>query len=332
MNDYPVDIVILWVDGNDPIWRAEYEKWAIEESGDKREIRFRDWDNLQYIFRGIELYMPWIRKVFFVTYGHLPQWLNTENEKLVIVNHESFMPRKYLPSFSALSIEMNLHRIKDLSERFIYFNDDFFVLKPLKKSNFFKKGLPIHVASLEAYCYKKEWNSFFAASDIAIINEHFNKFEVIKKHWAKWFSFRNGIWLYKTLTLFPYRFFTGMKHSHMPEPLCKSTFRTVWEIEKEALDETCSHRFRKNTDLNQWLIIYWDLASGEFFPGDRGGKMCLIGSTTDVNNCVKAIESRHHAFIAINDYCPNDDFFVSSKNSINDALQRVLPRKSSFEK
>ena len=50
--------------------------------GDKSVNRFRDCDNLQYIFRGIEEYMPWVNKIFFVTWGHLPKWLNTNNKKI----------------------------------------------------------------------------------------------------------------------------------------------------------------------------------------------------------------------------------------------------------
>lgn len=48
-----IDIVLLWVDGNDPVWLAEYEKYAPKVNGDKRNVRFRDWDNLRFLFRGI---------------------------------------------------------------------------------------------------------------------------------------------------------------------------------------------------------------------------------------------------------------------------------------
>ena len=84
-----IDIVIPWVDGNDPIWIEEKNKY-LKVNGDKSQNRFRDWGNLQYIFRGIEKFMPWINKVFFVTWGHLPKWINTNYEKLEIVNHKDF--------------------------------------------------------------------------------------------------------------------------------------------------------------------------------------------------------------------------------------------------
>lgn len=46
-----IDIVIPWVDGNDPEWQREKEKYETNLEGDKRINRFRDWENLQYVFR-----------------------------------------------------------------------------------------------------------------------------------------------------------------------------------------------------------------------------------------------------------------------------------------
>ena len=51
-----IDIVIPWVDGSDPEWQQEYRKYVAVETGrdNNTEIRYRDWDNMQYLFRGIE--------------------------------------------------------------------------------------------------------------------------------------------------------------------------------------------------------------------------------------------------------------------------------------
>ena len=94
-----IDIVVLWVDGNDEEWVKEKNEY-MEHKGDKESNRFRDCDNLQYVFRGIEKYVPWINKVFFITWGHTPAWLDTNNEKLVIIKHEDFIPKQYLPTFN----------------------------------------------------------------------------------------------------------------------------------------------------------------------------------------------------------------------------------------
>ena len=91
-----IDFVILWVDGSDPKWIKDKEKY-VEKSvnGSESDNRFRDWDNLKYWFRGVEKYAPWVNKIHFITYGHLPEWLNLNNEKLDIVRHEDIIDKEY---------------------------------------------------------------------------------------------------------------------------------------------------------------------------------------------------------------------------------------------
>ncbi|WP_407254668.1 Stealth CR1 domain-containing protein [Escherichia coli] len=122
----PVDIVIPWVDSNDPDWQKEYykNKPACSDTHSATS-RFRDWDLMRYWFRGIEENMPWVRTIYFITCGHIPEWLNIKNKKLKVVNHSDYIPSEYLPLFSSHVIEIFLHKIEGLSERFIYFNDDF---------------------------------------------------------------------------------------------------------------------------------------------------------------------------------------------------------------
>lgn len=137
-NHKPIDFVIIWVDGNDPAWRAVKNQYVPRPVGeDDQEVRYRDWDNLQYWFRSVEKYTPWVRKIHFVTWGHLPKWLNVNHPKLHIVNHKDYIPEKYLPTFNSHTIEMNLHRIEGLAEQFVYFNDDMFLLKPVYMEDFF---------------------------------------------------------------------------------------------------------------------------------------------------------------------------------------------------
>ena len=97
-----IDFVILWVDGNDPAWREEFVRTRQAENDDASEIRYRDWRNLHYWFRSAERFAPWVRKVHFITWGHLPAWLRRDHPKLHIVNHRDFIPAEYLPTFLSL--------------------------------------------------------------------------------------------------------------------------------------------------------------------------------------------------------------------------------------
>ena len=137
--NYPIDVVITWVDSNDLNWQKEREKYLDPSFSKNKHVgamnRYQDQGTLQYIFRGIEKHMPWVRKVFLVTCGHYPVWLNLNYDKLVLVKHEDFIPKEYLPTFNSNSILINLHRIKSLSEHFIYFNDDMYVINFCKYCN-----------------------------------------------------------------------------------------------------------------------------------------------------------------------------------------------------
>ena len=76
--DYPIDFVMLWVDDTDPEWRKQRNLYSGKDEAmvDNREARYRDWDTLKYWFRGVEKFAPWVNKIYFVTCGHLPEWLN----------------------------------------------------------------------------------------------------------------------------------------------------------------------------------------------------------------------------------------------------------------
>lgn len=142
-----IDFVILWVDGNDPDWQAEKSRYQSEKEDDSNTVnRYRDWNLLPYWFRAVENFAPWVRKIHFVTWGHVPKFLQLENSKLHIVRHDEFIPEDYLPTFSSHAIEMNIHRIPGLAEHFVYFNDDMFLLRPFEKEDFFETIFPVHMA------------------------------------------------------------------------------------------------------------------------------------------------------------------------------------------
>ena len=236
MNELPekVDFIITWVDGNDPIWQAEKAKYQGLSTGDIRNVRYREWDILRYWFRSIEKFAPWVNKVFFVTYGHLPEWLDTTNPKLVIVNHSDYIPQKWLPTFSSRPIDMNFHRIKELSEHFVYFNDDMFLLQPVTVEDFFRNGMPVD-AALEEPVYSSGLDhngnhlsnkSMYTASfyNTAVINRHFSKRECIKQNFSKWFTPKYGKWLFNNLLLFRWPYFVGLRNSHLPYSYLKSTY------------------------------------------------------------------------------------------------------------
>ena len=182
-NEDQIDFVITWVDGNDPDWKEEKNRFTSTSEDDNRVQRFRDWNNLQYWFRGVEKFAPYVHKIYFITWGHIPAWLNINNKKLIIIKHSDYMPSKYLPSFNSNAIELNMHRIKGLSEKFVYFNDDVFLIRPTKPSDFFYHGKPCDSATLNVHCLDANFGFNYAAYQaIGVINKYFPFHQTIKRN------------------------------------------------------------------------------------------------------------------------------------------------------
>lgn len=334
-----IDCVIVWVDGSDREWIKEknkYNKSVSNLSEDDEIERYRDFDVLQYLFRGIDMFMPWIRNIYFVTCGQIPQWLNTDNERLKLVNHKDYIPDQYLPTFSSHPIELNLHRIEGLSENFIYFQDDMFVLKDTKEEDFFKNGLPCDSAVFNAIAMEKsekEFRFLMPINNMEIINKHFKKSQCVKKNWSKYFNFKYGKDMLRTICLSPWIHFTGFYNYHLPYSLSKSTLKTLWEKEPEVMDNTCSHRFRNSNDVNIWLACYWQYASGKFSPRNpKIGYLTGISDNYDENkNVYNHIKKQKSKLIVINDNVKKADV-DSIKRNLKEAFEEILPEKCSFEK
>lgn len=148
-----VDAVITWVDGADPAHRAKRERWLAEEQGHDAQVRHDTaatrWDSrfeLYYCIRLIRRNAPWVQRIFLVTDDQRPEWL-TEQEaqrhNVVLVDHKTIFAgyEHVLPTFNSTTIETMLHRIPGLSERYLYLNDDIFLLRPTQEQDYFKGEL-----------------------------------------------------------------------------------------------------------------------------------------------------------------------------------------------
>ncbi len=331
MND-KIDFVMIWVDGGDKEWRKEKNKYAgIPDDDVNGEIRFRDWDNLKYWFRGVEKFAPWVNNVYFVTCGHYPEWLNLDCPKLKFIKHSDYIPQEYLPTFSANPIEINLHRIKGLSEKFVYFNDDMFLLRPHVEEDFFVNNMPKRKVDETTLPGTNRMMSHIYMNNSIIINKYFDKRDVIKKNFGKYFSLKNGVKAnIKKICLLPFNRFTAFNDPHMATPFNKSTLEELWKKEKNVLDETSKNKFRNVNDVNQYLFKMWDVCSGNYVP--ESYKDCKYRDLENDNYLEVANEIRNQTFkqICLNDVdC--DVEFEKIKNEINNAFEYILPEKSMFE-
>lgn len=327
-----IDFVLLWVDGSDKEWLKEKRKYSSSYGEDDNENRYRDWENLKYWFRGVETFAPWVNKIHLVTCGHYPKWLNLNHPKLNLVSHHEIIDNNFLPTFNSQAIEVNIHKIKGLSDKFVYFNDDFFIIDKVKKTDFFKNNLPCDSCILDVISTKGTLDPYdrVLLNNIDIINKYFDKKESIKNNFNKYFCpIKYGKEIIKTILLYPWPKFTNFKNSHGPNSFLKQTFNEVWDKEKDILINTCSSKFRSDRDLNQYIFKNWQLASGTFIPRKyKFNAYYEIGK--DSEKIHNSIIKQSYKIISINDVDLNINF-EQEKDTLNRSFETILPNKSSFE-
>jgi hypothetical protein len=334
-----IDIVITWVDGSDPEWQKSKEQWrkasserevvAIGADQNSSVIRYRDWGTLPYLFRGIERFAPWVRRVHFVTCGHLPEWLDTTHPRLNIVKHSDFIPPEYLPTFASRPIELNVHRIEGLAERFILMNDDMFLCRRVSEERFFEDGLPRDMARLSLIAPSSI--SHTVLNMVEVMNRRYVRAEVMRRHCGKWYSPKYGVGnLLKTLDLSVWGSFAGFTDTHMPQPYLKETFTKMWNEEGEIIYATCRMRFRSPMGVSHWLMRYEQLLSGQFAPVGFGDARLDELNDERIADIEEYIRGQKYAMICLND-SPRIRDFESLSARLRASFEAILPEKSGYE-
>ena len=338
MNEYPIDFVVTWLDSSDPNWIAEYDKYRpIKHNEDK--ARFSNWDLFRFWFRSVEQYAQWVNKVYLVTCGHYPKWLNSYHPKLILVKHSDYIPQKYLPTFNSRCIELNFGRIEGLSEHFVYFNDDMFLNAPVMPETYFKKGLPVDFNYERVFLgIKYNPQDLFGIElsllcNIAVINYHFNRRKVIQQAPWKWYGKHHTKPSFKqSLLLLRKERFEGFTYRHTEQPFLKSVFKEIWEKEPFMLDKSCT-KFRVAESLTPYFVRYWQFATNRFYPENPKGRyqgFSIRGNTLE--RIIEVLKDTSTTSLCINDSpCCDTDFYETASMKIKSAFESKFPQKSSFE-
>lgn len=292
-----MDIVITYVNGNDPVWQKDYEKYT---NVPVMEKRFRDWGTLQYLLRGIEKHMPFIRKVFLVVShrSQIPEWVDESN--LNVVLHEDFVPEEYLPTFNCNTLEMNLHRIKGLDEQYLYFNDDLFPVRDCKPGDFYRDG-----KSLIGFT-KHYWGT--------------GMFKQICRN--------SDALARKALGMPASRSF--IRPQHICAPMLKSECEKMCSIVAEDIAASYT-RTREGRNYNQYMFTDYLFYQGKALSEKISSKHLSV-AVSSASRIRKAIEAPSRNLICINDVRLSEKRYEKLRNTVIDAFEKKFPQKSRFEK
>ncbi len=292
-----MDVVITYVDGRDPLWQKDYAEALDVPTITKR---YRDWGTLKYLLRGIEVNMPFVENVYLVVArdSQVPEWADREN--LHVVLHEDIIPAEYLPTFNSTTIEMFLHRIPGLAERYLYFNDDIFPVAPCCPEDFYvdgKTAMGFSTCLFAKALYKRQ--------------------------------IRNGYRLaLKALGKRPGCLFRRPQHtcSPMQKSVCEELYA---KVEPEILASLSPLRTMDN--LNQHMYLNYMLCSGRAVSRRISSKFfsMAIASPARIADYICRPKSR---LLCVNDVNFSEEKFILYKNTLSAGFEKRFPEKSRFEK
>ncbi len=318
---------------DDPKWQKEFAKYSAKKGNSKNGVskaRFRDYGFLKYWFRGVEKFAPWVHKVHFVTCGQKPVWLDATHPKIHLVNHREIIPEQFLPTYNSGVIERYIHKIPGLAEHFVYFNDDFYIIRPVTPERFFRNGLPCDIAT---FLYNPSWSQWYSMlkNNIRIINRHFNKKAVLERDHDKWFHPSYGTRRMWNYILKPYGKFITLRTPHNAQPYLKKSFEEVWAVAEKELTETSANRFRASTDYTHELFRTWQICRSNFEPYNTYQDTKMFPLMIRSKQAVSAIYNQSYSLICLNDNVHIRNYEQVMQN-IKDAFESILPEKSGFEK
>lgn len=283
---FPIDVVYTWVDGNDPTWDAARRQRLDTLTGGSgtaqtREssgrARFIARDELRYSFRSLHLFAPWVRKIHLVTAGQTPDWLDVDHPMINVVDHRDILPDDALPTFNSHAIETSLHRIEGLAEHFLYFNDDFFLGRPVRPDAFFSPSGSVA--------------TFFSHTTVGL-SDLPDAAPYLKAAWNNRRLLREAFGTTITNNL-----------AHAPYPHRVSVLEALAERFPDVVAATARSPFRNDTDVSTLssLAQHFGLVTGNAHVGEANLMYVNLTSSDVDRQLAMTLKRREWDFICLGD-------------------------------
>lgn len=315
--NYPIDLVYLWCEDNPQRQKLRNEwkkKLGIMQNSNTNSLettnkgRFVSNDELKYSLRSVEKYAPWINKIYIVTDdGQRPKWLNTKHPKIKIVDQKEILPKSALPSFNSMAYEVVIANIPNLSEHFLYANDDMMFANKVEPGDFFKDGKPIYILSDKMPKTLTEEENYLIA-----IN---NSYEAIKTKFGK-------------------NDFIRRAPHHNIDPYTKTNILNTNRDFKQGIEETLNSHFRSNKNLQRQIYTYYSILTGNGYykllnKNKHKQKPSMYTEIHDILLLPKRLDEWKPKM-----FCTNDSQNVTDCDRANykGVMEKIFPDKSAFEK
>ncbi len=312
---FPIDVVYTWVDDSDPAWIERQIATRNAEAG--RDMhpraanasRYRNRDELRFSLRSLELFAPFVRRVFIVTAGQVPTWLDLERPDVQVVDHGEILEQAHLPTFNSHAIEARLHRIDGLAEHYLYFNDDVFLGREVAPTTFFTpNGLQRLFPDELAPIPPGSRGGTEEPVDSAAINAR----ELLRQHL--------GIAV-------------GRKLHHAPFPQRRSVLAEMEKRFPDVFERTAASRFRHPADVNVASLLshYYAFATERAVPGHIECTYVNIDSRRAPLQLARLLDRRDQDAFCLNETSVSAHRVAATTNDVDRFLRRYFPVPSRFE-
>ena len=313
-----IDIVYLWVNDADPVWRHKrhraYAAWTRNNSEALAAFgnvagRYRDNSELLFNLRALELFFPDHGHIYIVTDGQTPAWLRPSS-RITLVDHRHLLASTSHGVFDSGHIESYLHHIPGLSERFIYLNDDVFFGQEVNPAWWFEDRIKVFLEPAS-----QQHPEALHPGETALVNA----------------SIESGRWL---TARYPHYRHLPQVYSHTPRAMRKSLMH---ELEHLAGDWFAQVR---STVFRSWRIppIVPDLAPRWMVQMGYAEQRVLNPLCINTGEAQAAVqfETLLNNFGSLPFFCINDTCDEAAGDDprllkIAQTLEKLLPHPSSFE-
>ena len=302
-----IDAVITWVDGSDQEYKKKIEKHLTTSTNYKKQ--YLQANEIEYCVKSILKFAPFIRKIFIVTDNQKPSFSSLENliasNKVKVVDHKEIFKgyEKYLPTFNIRSIDAVLHRIEDLSEMFVYFNDDVFLVDKICEEDWFVKDKAVLMG---------KWARSYSINPLKVLSGKLKKSLGLRP------SFNASQSKAANISGFKKEYF---KSYHTARPQIKSVIKEFYHKNPKYLTDQIKYRFR---NYNQYMpySLCWHLLIKEnraIIKGVKGLKEVKqiqnLNSNQIVSILEKLDEKKEVKYLNIQDlnYAGKDVFMIFDK-------------------
>ena len=247
---FEVDIVLPWVDGEDPSLKASRHRFMHDSKEAMHEdiggdSRYHSSGEIKYCVTSINLHAPFIRKIFIVTDGQDPDLVPYLEKRfpqgyipMEIVDHKDIFRgyEEYLPVFNSRAIETMIWRIPGLSEHFILMNDDFILTSDVTVKDFFIDGKTV--------CYADSGSTAWAK---------FLRWIKPTCHGHKPVGFKDSMVNALDILGGGKQFFNL---GHTPRALKRSFYEDFFSTRQDVVIRNIRHRFRNAEQFNSQELFY----------------------------------------------------------------------------